>query len=109
MLLVWLLMPVMACALPDAQMTQEERGCCAQMPQQCGGMEMPASHNCCHKQLRTEQAAPLSENRHHIHVIPVQILPITNVTFALPILSDAVAEFTSPPLSPPASITILRI
>jgi len=109
MLLVWLLMPVMACALPDAQMTPAERECCTQMAQQCGGMDMPASHDCCHKQMRTEQAAPLPQNRHPLQIAPTQILPIIKVTFALPILSDTQIEIFSPPLSPPASITILRI
>jgi hypothetical protein len=110
MLLVWSLMPVMVCALPDAQMTPAEHECCAQMPQQCGGMNMPASHNCCHKQMRSEQAAPLSEKPQVIqHLAAVQILPICHVAIALPILSGAQIEITSRPLSPPASITILRI
>jgi hypothetical protein len=110
MLLVWLLMPVMVCALPDAQMTPAEHECCIQMPQQCGGMDMPASHNCCHKQMRSEQAAPLSETPHVIqHLAVVQILPICHATIALPILSKAQTEITSPSQSPPASITILRI
>jgi hypothetical protein len=110
MLVVWLLMPVMVCALPDAQMTPAEHECCAQMPQQCGGMDMPASHNCCHKQIRSEQAAPLSESRHAIqHFAVIQVLPTCQVALALPIVSGAQLESTSPSISPPASITILRI
>jgi hypothetical protein len=39
----------MACMVPDAQMNAQERACCRTMKNQCGQMEMPASHGCCQK------------------------------------------------------------
>jgi hypothetical protein len=39
--------PAMACITPDTRMTVEERACCRVMKNQCGEMEMPASHDCC--------------------------------------------------------------
>ena len=49
LLLVSWLTPAMACMVPDAQMNTEERACCRAMKNQCGRMEMPASHGCCQK------------------------------------------------------------
>jgi len=49
LLLVSCLAPAMACMVPDAQMSIEERACCRMMKNQCGQIEMPASHGCCQK------------------------------------------------------------
>jgi hypothetical protein len=39
--------PILACALPGQQMTEEERTCCLHMADECGSqME---SHSCCNK------------------------------------------------------------
>src|SRR5215831_15557272 len=39
--------PLVACMLPDAMLSAEERECCLTMANDCGDMEMPASHACC--------------------------------------------------------------
>ena len=65
LLLVWSLVPAMACTLPDAQMTPAERACCVQMQRNCVGMDMPASHPCCQKQVHTEQSAVVQKGRRH--------------------------------------------
>jgi hypothetical protein len=49
LLLASCLAPAMACMVPDAQMSTEERACCRAMKNQCGQMEMLASHGCCQK------------------------------------------------------------
>jgi hypothetical protein len=49
LLLVSCVAPAMACMVPDAQMNPQDRACCRVMNSQCGQMEMPASHGCCHK------------------------------------------------------------
>ena len=49
LLVVSSLTPAMACMLPGAQMTAQERACCRMMHEQCEQMGMPASHGCCQK------------------------------------------------------------
>ena len=49
LLLVSCLAPAMACMVPNAQMSTQERACCRMMKNQCGQMGMPASHGCCQK------------------------------------------------------------
>src|ERR1700748_3632583 len=49
LLLVSCLAPAMACMVPNAAMSTQERACCRLMKNQCGQMEMPASHGCCQK------------------------------------------------------------
>src|ERR1700751_4929950 len=48
-LLVSCLAPAMACMVPNAEMSTQERACCRMMKHQCGQMGMPASHGCCQK------------------------------------------------------------
>lgn len=46
-----LLTPNIACALPNLELSPAEHSCCAQMKQGCGSVEMPKSHSCCHKEV----------------------------------------------------------
>jgi hypothetical protein len=100
--------PVMACLVPDAEMTAAERDCCKHMAQQCGSMNMPSSHSCCETEVR--QSSPM------LHVERAQVAPqmmaamIVNVPNVQPIESfHALAELHRPPESPPGSSSILRI
>src|SRR6195256_6654759 len=43
------LAPAMACMVPNAEMSTQERTCCRMMKNQCGQMGMPAAHGCCQK------------------------------------------------------------
>src|SRR5437763_4400905 len=47
LVLLSLLAPAMACAMPASQMTVAEHACCKQMKGRCGSMRMPPSHSCC--------------------------------------------------------------
>ncbi|HEY4050493.1 MAG TPA: hypothetical protein VGM27_26820 [Acidobacteriaceae bacterium] len=110
LLLSWL-GPAMACMTPEAQLTQEERACC-RMKNQCGQMEMPASHGCCQKDV---QAA------HHdaLQTKPVDLHPdmaATTHLFIADLLNPELVSAgwveqaeLSPPQSPPSSISVLRI
>jgi hypothetical protein len=49
LLLVSCLAPAMACMVPNAEMSTQERACCRMMKNQCGQMGMPVSHGCCQK------------------------------------------------------------
>jgi|SRR5579872_1100537 len=39
--------PVMACLLPNAALSPQEKACCREMAGQCGDMGMSSSHSCC--------------------------------------------------------------
>jgi hypothetical protein len=58
--------PMMACMLPDAQLSADEMQCCKQMAGDCQSAGMPASHSCCktvirpHFDLRPSASASLS-------------------------------------------------
>jgi hypothetical protein len=64
LVLLSLLAPTMACALPGSQMTAAEHACCRQMKGECGSMKMPASHSCCQKTAQVSQmgAVPQPES-----------------------------------------------
>jgi hypothetical protein len=109
LLLVWSLVPVMACTLPDAQMTPAERACCVQMQRNCGGMDMPASHPCCQKQVRTEQSAVVQKGQRTSQPIVIQIVPGMQIALPVSPMREQHALNVSPPQSPPSAITILRI
>ncbi len=109
LLLVWSLVPAMACTLPDAQMTPAERACCVQMQRNCGGMDTPASHPCCQKQVRTEQNAVVQKVQRAAHPIVMQIAPGAQMAIPVSLPRGRRTLNVSPPLSPPSTVTILRI
>jgi hypothetical protein len=45
LLLVSCVAPAMACMVPNAEMSLQERACCRMMKNQCGQMAMPGSQN----------------------------------------------------------------
>ena len=112
LLLVSSLSPAMACMVPDAQMTAQERACCRMMKNQCGQMEMPASHSCCQK---TPQSVYV--NAPPRTTVTVHLIAVTRIwlTASEPVNPNAIAarwlyhpEY-SPPKSPPSTVSILRI
>ena len=111
LLLASSLTPAMACMIPGAQMTTEERACCRMMQNQCEQMGMPASHGCCQKNLPN-----VYENALTKAVVPHSV-GITVVWLASPELLNPPSSLTgwvehrdsSPPKSPPSTISILRI
>jgi hypothetical protein len=109
LLLVWSLVPTMACMLPDAQMTPVERACCIQMQRNCSGMDMPASHPCCQKQLRTEQSAVVQKSQYGPQPIVTGIVSGTQMALRVSLSRERHAQTVSPPQSPPSAVAILRI
>lgn len=103
--------PAMACMVPDAQMNTEERACCRTMKNQCGQMEMPASHGCCQK------TPGLHDNALDTKAVTFHPVVVAVVWLAAPELinpASAVAGWVEhsdspPPKSPPSAISILRI
>ena len=106
------LAPAMACMIPDAQMTTQERDCCRIMKDQCGQLEMPASHGCCQTTPQSIRDSALDTKAVAFHPA---ILPVVWLA-AVEQLKPASATIGwleqpdfSPPKPPPATISILRI
>ncbi|HSU61088.1 MAG TPA: hypothetical protein VLI55_17390 [Bryobacteraceae bacterium] len=110
--LISLSAPAMACALPGSRMSTSERECCQRMQGECGAMNMPASHSCCHRSM-----GPV-----HVDFAPAQIvsqsagpnLLITPLSLASPQISKldlqmAAQPNDSPPRISRLSSSILRI
>ena len=108
-------MPVMACTIPGAVMTAAERDCCKRMAQECGKSGMKQSHSCC-------QATPVPDHLSAIksssdisseHLAAVarpglaSMPPIAAISGSG--LSLRAPDIHSPPVSPPAGISVLRI
>ena len=104
--------PLMACMLPDALLTVEERECCKNMANECGQMEMPSSHSCCKVTVRDGDSY-LASSRvlpAHSHLVASLLIPRTD--FSLPAALPPARPWMqahSPPVSPPETISILRI
>ena len=112
LLLVSCVAPAMACMVPNATMSAQERACCRQMKNQCGQMEMPASHGCCQKTPPGVRDNALDTKSMDFH--PVAAPVVWLAAFELVNPTSAVAEWfelsnDSPPNSPPSTISILRI
>jgi len=112
LLLVSCLAPAMACMVPNARMSTQERACCRVMKSQCGQMEMPASHGCCDKTPPSVHDNALDTKTVTFHPVVASILWL--VAFELVNPTSAVTGWVerpdySPPKSPPATISILRI
>ena len=108
-------LPVMACVVPNAEMTAAERECCKKMAERCGDMGMAKSHPCC-------QSTATPADFHALKTASSQLQHVTLVLFhALPLTSQAdthssLAQWSSrvscthsPPGLESLSTTILRI
>jgi hypothetical protein len=112
LLLVSCLAPAMACVVSNAQMSTQERACCRAMKSQCGQMEMPASHGCCDKTPPSVHDNALDTKTVTFHPVVASILWLAAFELVNP--TSAVTGWVerpdySPPKSPPATISILRI
>jgi len=112
LLLVSCLAPAMACMVPNAEMSAQERACCRMMKSQCGQMGMPASHGCCQKTPPSVHDNALDTKAVAFHPVVVPVIWLAASELANP--ASAVTSWVehpdySPPKSPPATIFILRI
>jgi hypothetical protein len=112
LLLATCLAPTLACTVPGAQMNAQERACCRTMSNQCGQIEMPASHGCCQKTPASLYDHALVPKALAFHPVVVPVLWLTASEVVNPIA--AVAAWVecpdySPPKSPPSTVSILRI
>ena len=104
--------PLMACMLPDALLTVEERECCKSMADDCGQMDMPASHSCCKVVVRQADSYLVNTRFPTVHSIVGFTLFVVTPESSLPVIPEPMnTAFTghSPPISPPETVSILRI
>ena len=109
-----LLAPTMACALPDAQLSSVERACCKQMKDECGSMTMPASHGCCHKEVSTtgQSNAMVQVQSANVQIDLTAVAGLsTGILLVLPVSTSDLAQRppNTLPQSPPSAISNLRI
>jgi hypothetical protein len=101
--------PSMACLVPSEQLTSEERECCKHMSDMCGRGSMPSSHSCCQTTVRPTDDATLTAAR-SIFPIVLAAIAVNAYSEPAPTENDAAAFIApSPPESPPATNTVLRI
>ena len=103
--------PAMACLVPGAQLTTEERACCRMMQNQCEQVEMPASHGCCHKTPPNVFDNALNAKAVDLHPVAITVVWLAAPALLNPSSATGWIEHRdySPPISPPSTISILRI
>jgi hypothetical protein len=111
LLVLSLLAPTMACAMPSAQMDAAEQACCKQMGGGCGSMRM--QHSCCRSTFdkgtsQLQQAVePWSHSGFTTTSIPV---PVHSFRMVQTESRDSFASGSSPPPEAhPGAIQILRV
>jgi hypothetical protein len=112
LLLVSCLAPAMACMVPNAAMSTQERACCRMMKNQCGQVEMPALHGCCQKSPPSVHDNALDTKAMTFHPVAIPVIWLAASELANPASAAAGrVEHSgySPPKSPPSTISILRI
>jgi hypothetical protein len=111
-MLLLLGVPAVACMLPGAEMTPEEKACCKEMAGECDEMGMDPAHGCCtrlqHDDVQLLQSTPnarhtLENTGACIAANSAGVAPQTTALYTPPALEH------SPPESPPHSFSILRI
>jgi hypothetical protein len=112
LLLATCLAPTMACMVPGAQMSAQERACCRTMANQCGQTEMPASHRCCQKTPASLYDHALRSKTAEFHPVAVRFICLATSELVNPIAAVPAwverPDYT-PPKSPPSTVSILRI
>lgn len=112
LLMISCVAPAMACMVPDSAMSAGERACCRTMKNQCGQMEMPASHGCCQKIPPSVHDNALDTKAMNFHPVAAPVVWLTAFDLVNP--ASSVSGWVehlddSPPQSPPSAISILRI
>ena len=103
--------PGMTCALPNAQMTAQEHACCRKMKGDCGRMRMPTSHSCCEQNIQANNLDALQPQSSSVPIAAVvAVLPVQAAYDFRFLTSERVNRPQhSPPISPPLTISVLRI
>jgi hypothetical protein len=112
MALTLLTSPLLACTVPGAMMSDEEKECCRHMADQCGDMQMDSSHGCCTK-TPSAKAGVLQQSVKYSPAPPEFATAVAPSQALVPQISRiAASPFDHTPClseSPPGSISVLRI
>jgi len=112
LLLATSLTPAMACMVPAAQMSAQERACCRAMSNQCGQTGMPASHGCCREAPPSLNDRALETKAVAFHPVAVRVVWLADSELVNPlarVTAWAERPDDAPPKSPPLTASILRI
>jgi hypothetical protein len=101
--------PTLACFVPDAQLTAEERDCCKHMADMCGPRLMPTSHSCCKTAIRGNEDVRIEQQRSTAPAMDVVTVVSELTQPAIINASLSISIAASPPESLPSSIPVLRI
>jgi len=102
--------PSLSCFVPRQLLNADESDCCRQMGDQCGSTKMPSSHSCCEspRQVSQPYISSVSHQGRSSASVVLAILPIVPALLPLAVNgSPTIAEFHSPPLSPPETNSVL--
>ena len=103
--------PSLSCFVPRQLLNADDSDCCAQMGDRCGSQTMPSSQSCCTSPSQISQ--PYIGSASHpgpAAGVILALLPISPTLHSLITTENRpLAEFYSPPLSPPEANSILRI
>lgn len=102
--------PLMACMVSGDVLTEDERECCQQMADNCGAAMMPDSHSCC--KTTVQQMDPyLKNSSFDLSGSQTALAQVAAIDFATPVTMVPVqpAQAHSPPVSPPETLSVLRI
>jgi len=105
---VILVLPLSACLTPAAKMSLEERECCQKMAGHCETSVMPSSHSCCQHPV-SHQAVIASKIQRNDFGPAVAALMVAAPPMPRIITRSSANSFDSPPVSPPQTVTVLRI
>jgi hypothetical protein len=112
LLLVSCLAPAMACMVPTAEMSTQERACCRMMKNQCGQMAMPVSHSCCQKTPPSVHDSALDTKTVAVHPVAITAtwLAVSEMLNPTSVIAGWVEHSDySPPKPPPSTVSVLRI
>ena len=106
--------PIVACALPAMAMSPSERECCKRMAQECGDNGMAKSHSCCQTVSGPDHLPAIKSpvGSKHLVLSLVHALPPIPTISVMPESDSSPSwgvDIHSPPVSPPVSISVLRI
>lgn len=109
-LFAWTLLPAIACAADLRQMSEPEMACCKKMAGKCDmGV---GQHSCCDQSVHSQDPtrAVFTQTFQLQHLLQVSSVVLIDARDnLLSGRSQLITDDASPPESPPASVTILRI
>src|ERR1700739_371831 len=106
--------PILACAIPDAQLTAAEKQCCKEMSGDCqdaSGIPMP--HSCCKTSVQPPHdfrpSSTFSPSAHYLVISAVEFLSIPSLAEQSGQFASWLSRTLSPPLATPHASAPLRI